>query len=126
MAGNASRKNGLKGGSPPGRKNDKTLLLEAEHEAFQQLVLQNLRPLFQSQLSVAKGVSYVYRVTEGPRGGKSDPELVTDPEEIFEAIQAIEAGGAKGEIVDEDDESTRYTYYHITTKAPDGRTADSL
>jgi hypothetical protein len=43
MAGEASRQNGAKGGRPLGRKNDKILLLEAEHEAFQQLVLQNLR-----------------------------------------------------------------------------------
>jgi hypothetical protein len=65
MAGDASRKNGEKGGRPPGRKNDKTLLLEAEHEAFQQLVLQNLRPLFDAQLSLAKGISHVYRVSVG-------------------------------------------------------------
>ena len=34
-----------------------------EHEAFQQLILQNVRPLFQAQLSLAKGTSHVYRVT---------------------------------------------------------------
>jgi hypothetical protein len=65
MAGNASRKNGEKGGRLPGRKNDATLEPEAEREAFQQLVLQNLRPLFASQLALAKGLSYVYRVTTG-------------------------------------------------------------
>lgn len=127
MAGNASRQNGAKGGRPPGRKNDKTLLLEAEHEAFQQLVLQNLRPLFDAQLSVAKGASFIYRITEGPRGGKSDPELVTDPDEIHEAIQAIAAGGGEGEITEEtNDETTHYRYYHITTKAPETRAIDSL
>lgn len=57
-----ARENGKKGGRPPGRKNDKTLLLEAEHEAFQQLVLQNLRPLFDAQLNLAKGLSYVCRI----------------------------------------------------------------
>jgi hypothetical protein len=98
MAGNASRKNGEKGGRPPGRKNDKTLLLEAEHEAFQQLVLQNLRPLFDAQLSLAKGLSFVYRVTEGPRGGKTDPEVVTDPEELHQAVQAIHAGSGIGVV----------------------------
>jgi hypothetical protein len=91
-AGAASRKNGEKGDRPLGRKNDKTLLLEAEHEAFPQLVLQNLRPLFDAQLSIAKGVTFVYRVSEGPRGGPGDPVLVTDPEELHRAIQAIEAG----------------------------------
>jgi hypothetical protein len=79
-------------GRPPGRKNDKTLLLKAEHEAFQQLVLQNLKPLFDAQLTLAKGVTVIYRVAEGVRGGRGDPELVTDPEEIHHAIQAIDPG----------------------------------
>jgi hypothetical protein len=120
MAGNASRQNGTKGGRPPGRKNDKTLLLEAEHEAFQQLVLQNLRPLFDAQLSVAKGVSHIYRIAIGPRGGRTDPELVTDPGEIHEAIQFIAAGSGEGEASEEiDGETTHYRYYNITTKVPD-------
>lgn len=107
------------------------LLLEAEHETFQQLVLQNLRPLFDAQLSLAKGVTFVYRVTEGPRGGQSDPVLLTDPEELHQAIQAIEAGKGKGVIVseDEDDEGEpvfRHTYYSLTTKAPETRAIDSL
>jgi hypothetical protein len=106
MAGNASRQNGTKGGRPPGRKNDKTLLLEAEHEAFQQLVLQNLRPLFDVQLSLAKGVSHIYRVTLGPRGGRGDPELVTDPNELHEAIQLINAGSGEGETSEEIDGET--------------------
>lgn len=127
MAGNASRENGKKGGRPVGRKNDKTLLLEAEHEAFQQLVLQNLRPLFDAQLSIAKGVSHIYRVTLGPRGGRSDPELVTDPDEIHEAIQLIAAGSGEAEATEEiDGETTHYRYYHITTKAPESRAIDSL
>jgi hypothetical protein len=69
MVGDASRQNGAKSGRPLGRKNDKALLLEAEHEAFQQLVLQNLRPLFDAQLSVAKGTAFIFRIAEGPRGG---------------------------------------------------------
>jgi hypothetical protein len=46
---------------PSGRKNNKTILIEAEHKAFQQLVLQNLRPLFDAPLVLAKGLSYVSR-----------------------------------------------------------------
>lgn len=125
-----ARENGKKGGRPPGRKNDKTLLLEAEHEAFQQLVLKNLRPLFDAQLSLAKGLSYVYRVSIGPRGGRSDPELVTNQDELHEAVQAIHAGGGYGEIAEdeggEDGEAISRRYYFLTTKAPDGRAIDSL
>lgn len=46
----------------PRRKNDKTLLLKAEHEAFQQLVVRKLRPLSKPQLSLPNGVTCVYRV----------------------------------------------------------------
>lgn len=130
MAGEASRKNGKKGGRPLGRKNDKTLLIEAEHEAFQQLVLQNLRPLFDAQLSLAKGVSHVYRVSIGPRGGRSDPELVTDQDELHEAIQAIHSGGGYGDVAEdtggEEGEAITHRYYFLTTKPPDGRSIDSL
>jgi hypothetical protein len=133
MAGDASRKNGQNGGRPPGRKNNKTLALEAEHEAFQQLVLQNLRPLFDAQLSLAKGISQVYRVTTGPRGGRSDPELVTSQDELHEAIQAIHAGGGYGDIAEdeggeegEEGGTITHRYYFLTTKAPDGRAIDSL
>jgi hypothetical protein len=106
MAGDASKKNGEKGGRSLGHKNDKTLLLEAEHEAFQQLVLQNRRPLFDAQLSIAKGITFVYRTTLGKRGGKSDPELVTDPEEIAEAIRMIAVGDDYADVTAEGDEGT--------------------
>ena len=130
MAGNASRKNSELGGRPPGRKNNKTLLLEKEHDAFQQLVLQNVRPLFDAQLSLAKGISQVYRVSIGPRGGRSDPELVTNPDELHEAIQAINAGGGYGDVAEdeggENGEAITHRYYFLTTKPPDGRAIDSL
>jgi len=33
---------------------------------------------------LAKGCTFVYRVTQGARGGRSDPVLVTDEDELFE------------------------------------------
>ena len=124
-----ARENGKKGGRPPGRKNDKTLVLEAEHEAFQQMVLQNLRPLLDAQLNLAKGVTHIYRVSYGPRGGQRDPELVTDPDELHEAIAALQAGAEYSEIrgeEGEDGEAETRRYYFLTTKTPDGRSIDSL
>jgi hypothetical protein len=83
------------------------------------LVLQNLRPLFAAQLSLAKGLSYVYRVTTGARGGRSDPELVTNPDELHEAIQAIHAGGGYGAVAEdeggENAEKITHRYYFLTT-----------
>lgn len=132
MAGDASRQNGLLGGRPGGRKNNKTLQLEQEHKAYQQLVLNELRPLFDSQLSLAKGLSFVFRIDIGPRGGRSDPVLVTDVDELHEAIGAIDAGQGHGEIyedvggADDDETVVARRYYHITTKAPDGKSIESM
>jgi hypothetical protein len=130
MAGKTSANNGRLGGRPAGRKNDKTQMLEEEHKAFQQIVLEQLRPLVQSQLSIAKGTAHVYRIDIGPRGGRSDPALVTDPDELFDAIRAIDAGAGHGDIAEEgggeDGTDITHRYYFITTKTPDGKAIDSL
>jgi hypothetical protein len=133
MAGNTSANNGRLGGRPLGRKNDKTLMLEEEHKAFQQIVLEQLRPLIQSQLLIAKGTAHVYRIDIGPRGGRSDPALVTNPDELFDAIRAIDAGAGHGDIAEEgggeDGTDITHRYYFITTKPPDGkvvRTRDGM
>src|SRR5690606_16191973 len=76
--------------------------------------------LVAGQLNLAKGVTHVFRRTTGERGGRSDPELVTDMDELHEAIQSIHAGGGYGEIVDdasgEDGERLTHRYYFLTTK----------
>jgi hypothetical protein len=43
----------------------------------------------------------VYRVTVGSRGGRSDPELVTNPDELHEAIDAIHSGSGYGEVLED-------------------------
>jgi hypothetical protein len=91
----------LLGGRPKGRKNDKTLQLEAEHAAFQQLILNNIQPLVEAQLLLAKGVAHVFRVSIGPRGGRGEPELVTNPDELHEAIQAIQTGAGYGDVAED-------------------------
>jgi hypothetical protein len=105
-------------------------MLEEERKAFQQIVLEQLRPLVQSQLSIAKGTAHVYRIDIGPRGGRSDPALVTDPDELFDAIRAIDAGAGRGDIAEEvggeDGSDITHRYYFITTKTPDGKAIDSL
>jgi hypothetical protein len=69
--------------------------------AFRDMVIEQIRPLYQSQLILAKGVTHVYRVTIGERGGRSDPELVTDQDELHEAVQAIEAGAGYGDVAED-------------------------
>lgn len=143
MAGNTSAENGRKGGRPLGRKNNKTLQVEAEHAQYQQMILAELGPLFTAKLSLAKGLTFVYRISIGPRGGRSEPQLVTDPEEILEAVRMLEPGHAFVDIIfdkpqveasdDEEDgeiedwkEEVARRYYILTTKAPDGRVIESM
>lgn len=94
------------------------------------MVIEQVRPLFMSQLQLAKGCTYVYRVTIGERGGRSDPELVTDQDELYEAIQSIDRGAGYGEVAEDsggdDRERITYRYYFLTTKSPDNKAIDSL
>jgi len=94
------------------------------------MVIGQVEPLFAAQLQLAKGCTYVYRVTIGARGGRSDPELVTNQDELYEAIQSIDRAGGYGEIVEdeggEDGEQLTHRYYFLTTKAPDNKALDSL
>ena len=117
-------------GRKPGSKSPATLEREAALKAFREMVLGQVLPLFQSQLLLAKGLTYVYRVTIGERGGRSEPELVTNQDELHEAIQSISSGAGFGEIVEdvggEDGEALTHRYYFITTKAPDNKAIDSM
>ena len=94
------------------------------------MVIEQIRPLYQSQLILAKGVTHVYRVTIGERGGRSEPELVTDQDELHEAVQSISSGAGYGEIAEdvggEDGQRITHRYYFLTTKAPDNKALDSL
>jgi hypothetical protein len=50
-----------------GQKTRKTIEREAAAEAFRQLTLRNVEPLFHSQFSIARGVSYIYRIDRHKR-----------------------------------------------------------
>lgn len=102
-----SAENGKKGGRPPGKKNKKTLEKEAALEAFQKRVRNQIDPLFDSQYSLARGVSFLYKIVETGKGEKKKREhvLITDPQEIKDYLD---------NNLDEED-----GYYYITTEKPD-------
>lgn len=129
MAGKASVENGKKGGRPKGRKSDATLEKEAILREYRQKILQSADILFGSQLHLARGMTYLYKIEKelqvGPKGGKkyvkSKPQLVTEQWEIESYLMG------KVEEGDEDDENDpNATYYFITTKDPDNRAIDSM
>lgn len=104
-------------GRKKGSKDRATLeRLEAE-KIFKDRVLKAIHPLINSQLTLARGVNYLYKIekTTHPKGGttKSKPILVTNQAEI-EAYLA-------GDYDDEED-----VYYYITTDKPENKALDSL
>jgi hypothetical protein len=117
-------------GRKPGSKSPTTLEREAALKSFRDMVIEQTKPLFIAQLQLAKGCTFVYRVTIGARGGRSDPVLVTDQDELFDAIQSIDSNAGYGDIAEdiggENDEQITHRYYFLTTKAPDNKALDSL
>lgn len=83
--------------------------------------------LFNSQLALARGYNYLYKIEkeriEGPRGGVSyrakKPELVTAQYEIEAYLMGL---------VDETDidDGPGATYYYIVTKDPSNMAIDSI
>lgn len=84
---------------------------------FKDRVAANLDRLFNAQLNLAQGTTYMYRVEMrvNKQGKEYEAhELVTDPEEIK---QALDRGL---------EESNGVNYYYITTKDPDNKAIDSM
>ena len=124
-----------KGGKRPGAgrkpksKNKTTLEREEVLKAFRQRAMKSADILFDAQLSLARGLTYLYKIEKelqvAPKGGKkyvsSKPKLVTEQWEI-EAY--LEGEITEGDADDENDPNA--TYYYITTKDPDNKAIDSL
>jgi hypothetical protein len=113
MAGHTSRKNGEKGGRPPGRKNDATLVREAELERLRQRIFQATDVLVDAQLGLARGKSFLFKADTDDDGKSRRPILVTDPEEIAAYLQ-------------ENYNELETTYYYISTEKPDNAAIKDL
>lgn len=111
-------------GRQKGSQNKATIEEKVVRDEMHQRVLKNVGPLISAQLQLAKGITHCYRVTMFKGGTRSDPELVTDVDEMHEAIDLISSGDAFGEI--QEDDGTAARYYFLTTKAPDNKALDSL
>jgi len=109
MAGKASKENGKLGGRPNGRKNDITLEKEAQLEYFRQRVFAAREPLINAQLSLAQGLSFLYKIKKDTGKGKEQKRRA----ELVTSQYAIEAY-LSGEYDDNKDD-----YYYITTERPD-------
>ena len=123
-----SVENGKKGGRPVGTVSAETLLKKKVMEEYRQKVLKSAEVLFNSQLLIATGQTYLYKIEKeeiiGPKGGKSyrnkKPELVTAPWEIEAYLQGL----AEGDV--DDDSDPNAAYYFISARSPDNKAIDSL
>lgn len=126
-----NRENGKKGGRPKGKKMAKTLERERVLEHIKQRTLKVADHLFNTQLTLAKGCSYLYRIDKewvdtgtGKNKGywrSLKPEIVTSQSEIEEYLSGIVE---EGDAEDENDPSA--AYYYITTDKPSGSTVESM
>ena len=108
-----SKKGGarLGAGRPTGRKNKATKEKEVAEAELRQKILGSINRLFNAQMALAEGVSYLYRIDQTKKGEKRKPVLVTSSEEIQQYLM---------DDVDSD------SYYYISTERPDGRALDSM
>lgn len=104
-------------GRKKGGKNKSTLVREEAERIFKDKVLDSMEALLRSQMALAKGVSFLYKVKieMGSKGAKhrSAPQRITDPTVIDEFLA--------GKYDESEDE-----YYFITTEKPDNKALDSL
>lgn len=118
-----AREAGKLGGRPKGVKNAATIERDVARQEFAQLVLQRIKPLFHSQLSLAHGVQFVYRIDVHGGGPNTRVEhvLLEDPIEIAAALDTIANEDPNGDL-----DNQRHGYVYITARAPENKAIDSL
>jgi len=112
-------------GRPKGKKNQSTIDKEKIAELYKQKILANVENLYNKQLQLANGVSYLYKITKYWEGnGKNKvlkrrkPKLVEDRAEIEAYLQ--------NQVDDGDMDSIKDTYYYFVVEKPDGRVINQL
>lgn len=100
-------------GRPKGKANKATLARAAVKQAFEDRVAANADRLFNFQMTLAQGVTYLFKTHTDKDGKRSKPELVDSEVEI--------ASYLNGEYEDSEDD-----YYFITTERPDNKAIDSM
>lgn len=116
-------------GRKKGSKSKATLEKEAVLKAYRERVMRSADLLFDAQMTLARGQTYLYKIEKelqvGPKGGKryvsSKPKLVESQSEIEQYLEGLITEG------DPDDENDpNATYYFLTTRDPDNRAIDSM
>lgn len=108
-------------GRPKGSENEETKKRRLAEREYKMRVVSHIHDLFNSQLSLAKGLTFLYRIDEEKNeDGKvlsRKHVIVSDPEEIRDVLDELD-GSESGTFDD--------NYYYITTRIPDIKAIDSM
>lgn len=107
-------------GRPKGSENEDTKKRRIAEREYKERVVAHIHDLFNSQLALSKGLSYMFRIdeTEDSKGKKiREHVLVESPDEMKDVLDDLD-GSTSGVSGD--------NYYYITTKAPDNKAIDSM
>ncbi len=105
---------GKLGGRPKGSKTQAVKDREVAFQAYKERVSQNVNNLLNHQLSLARGLQFLYKIEINSKTkAKSRPILIED-QETLEAF-------LNGDLDNEKDE-----YYYLTTKEPNNQAIDSM
>lgn len=123
-------------GKPKGHKSEKTLEKIKVLEAFRQRTMRSADLLFDAQITLARGQTFLYKIekewikTGSKRNGEDTgywrnkkPKLVESQSEI-EVFLETHTDKANGDIEDDNDPSS--TYYFLTVKEPNNQALDSM
>lgn len=103
-------------GRPEGKLGPKKIEEKNAMKYIRERVVSNIEPLVNTQLNLARGVTYLYKVVETGKGEKKKRETirVTDEWEIKNYLDGVYENEIDG------------AYYYITTKPADNKALDSL
>jgi len=108
-------------GRKKGGENKDTRERRLADQAYKKRVVAHIHDLFNSQLNLARGITFMYRIDEikNEKGTiiSKKHRIVESKEEIRRVLDDLD-GDEHG--ISEDD------YYYITTRAPDNRAIDSM
>jgi len=112
-------------GRKKGGENEDTRKRRIAEKEYKERVVAHIHDLFNSQLNLAKGLTYMFRVdeTEDDKGKKIRKHVrVEIPSEMIAVLDELD-GDESGRV---DDPAGEEKYYYLTTKDPDNRAIDSM
>ena len=101
------------GGRVKGSQNKATLEKKLVEEEIKQRVLKNAQRLLDSQLALAQGCAFLYKITTNKKGERSKPVLIKDNWIIETYLNG-------------DFDEVKEDYYYITTEKPSGQDIERL